>query len=67
VRGANLSQGEKMTKESDIYRQNADNCMQLTEAAQDEAAYKRFKRMKAAWLALAAEQDWLDGEQAPRG
>jgi hypothetical protein len=54
-----------MTKESDIYRQNADNCMQLAEAAQDEATYKRFKRMEAAWLALAEEQDWLDGEQSP--
>ena len=32
--------------------------MQLAEAAQDEAAYKRFKRMEAAWL-------WLDGERSP--
>ena len=47
-----------MIKESDIYRKNADNCMQLAEAAQDEAAYKRFKRMEAAWL-------WLDGERSP--
>ena len=54
-----------MIKQSDIYRQNADNCMQLAEAAQDEAAYKRFKRMEAAWLALAEEQDWLDGERSP--
>ena len=54
-----------MIKESDIYRQNADNCMQLAEAAQDEAAHKRFKRMEAAWLALAEEQDWLDGERSP--
>jgi hypothetical protein len=54
-----------MIKESEIYRQNADNCMQLAEAAQGEAAYKRFKRMEAAWLALAEEQDWLDGEQSP--
>ena len=54
-----------MIKESDIYRQNADNCMQLAEAAQDEAAYKRFKRIEAAWLALAEEQDWLDGERSP--
>ena len=54
-----------MIKQSDIYRQNAENCMQLAEAAQDEAAYKRFKRMEAAWLALAKEQDWLDGEQSP--
>jgi hypothetical protein len=54
-----------MIKDSDIYRQNADNCLQLAEAAQDEAAYKRFKRMEAAWLALAEEQDWLDGERSP--
>ena len=54
-----------MIKESDIYRQDADNWMQLAEAAQDEAAYKRFKRMEAAWLALAEEQDWLDGERSP--
>ena len=54
-----------MIKESDIYRQNADNCMQLAEAAQEDAAYKRFKRMEAAWLALAEEQDWLDGERTP--
>jgi hypothetical protein len=56
-----------MINESDIYRQNADNCMQLAEAAQDEAAFKRFKRMEAAWLALAEEQDWLDGGQSPTG
>jgi hypothetical protein len=37
----------------------------LAEAAQDEAAHKRYKRMEAAWLALAEEQDWLDGEQSP--
>jgi hypothetical protein len=30
-------------------------------------AYNRFKRMKAAWLALAEEQDWLDGEQSLAG
>jgi hypothetical protein len=38
--------------------------MQLAEAAQDDAAYKRYKRMEAAWLALAEEQDWLDGERS---
>jgi len=39
--------------------------MPLAEAAEDEAAYNRFKRMEAAWLALAEEQDWLDGETPP--
>jgi hypothetical protein len=54
-----------MIKQSDIYRQNAENCMQMAEAAEGEPAYNRFKRMEAAWLALAEEQDWLDGEPSP--
>ena len=41
--------------------------MQMAEAAQGEPAYNRFKRMEAAWLALAEEQDWLDGERSPVG
>jgi hypothetical protein len=36
----------------------------MAEAAGDQPAYNRFKRMEAAWLALAEEQDWLDGEQS---
>ena len=39
--------------------------MQMAEAAEGEPAYNRFKRMEAAWRALAEEQDWLDGEQSP--
>ncbi len=54
-----------MIKQSDLYRQNADNCMQMAEAAKGEPAYNRYKRMEAAWLALAEEQDWLDGERSP--
>jgi len=34
-------------------------------AAQGEPAYNRYKRMEAAWLALAEVQDWLDGERSP--
>ena len=49
-------------KQSDVFRQNADNCMQLAENARDDPAVQRFKRMEAAWRALADEQDWLDGE-----
>jgi len=48
-------------KQSDQYRQNAENCKQMAEAAQGAPAYNRYKRMEAAWLALAEEQDWLDG------
>ena len=47
-------------KQSDQFRENAENCAQLAERATDDA--KRYKRMEAAWLALAEEQDWLDGE-----
>ena len=54
-------------KQSDVYRQNAENCLQMAEAAEGEPARNRFKRMKAAWLALAEEQDWLDGERRPVG
>ena len=41
-------------KDSDTFRRNAVNCMQMAEGARDDAAFKRFKRMEAAWLALAA-------------
>ena len=49
-------------KQSDHFRENAENCAQLAERAPDEATHKRYKRMEAAWLASAEEQDWLDGE-----
>jgi hypothetical protein len=54
-----------LMKQSDLYRQNAQNCSQMAGAADAEPAFNRFKRMEAAWLALAEEQDWLDGEQSP--
>jgi hypothetical protein len=52
-------------KRSDDFRENADNCAQLAERATDEPTYQRYKRMEAAWRALADEQDWLDGETPP--
>jgi hypothetical protein len=52
-------------KQSDMFRENAQNCADKAESAKDEPTYKRFKRMEAAWLALAEEQDWLDGEVLP--
>jgi hypothetical protein len=45
--------------------ENAENCAQLAERAADEPTYNRYKRMEAAWRALAEEQDWLEGEVAP--
>ena len=52
-------------KQSQHFRENADNCAQLAERAKDEPASKRYKRMEEAWRALAEEQDWLDGEVSP--
>ena len=52
-------------KQSDIFRENADNCLQLAERAEGSAAFKRYQRMAMAWTALAHEQDWLDGEVSP--
>ena len=52
-------------KQSQHFLENAENCAQLAERAEDEPAHKRYKRMEAAWRALAEEQDWLDGEVSP--
>jgi hypothetical protein len=52
-------------KQSDHFRENADNCAQLAERSTDEPTFNRYKRMEAAWRALAEEQDWLDGETSP--
>jgi hypothetical protein len=56
---------ENVMKQSGIFRENAEHCAQLAERASDKPAYRRYRRMEAAWLALAYEQDWLDGEIAP--
>jgi hypothetical protein len=52
-------------KQSEIFRENAEHCAYLAESSPNEPTYRRYKRMEAAWLALAHEQDWLDGEIAP--
>jgi hypothetical protein len=52
-------------KQSEIFRENAENCAQLAEGAVSEPTFNRYKRTEAAWRALANEQDWLDGEIAP--
>jgi hypothetical protein len=49
-------------KQSDQFLENAENCAQLAERSRNEATFRRYKRMEAAWRALAAEQQWLDGE-----
>ena len=52
-------------KQSDIFRENAKNCLQLAEQAEGRPAYRRYVRMARAWAALAREQQWLDGEISP--
>jgi len=52
-------------RQSDIFRENADNCLQLAERADGQPAFRRYLRMAQAWTALAHEQDWLDGEIPP--
>jgi hypothetical protein len=52
-------------KQSDLLRDNAENCMQLAERATGQPAHNRYSRMADAWSALADEQDWLDGEVPP--
>ena len=52
-------------KQSQQSLNNAENCAELAERAKDEPSYKRFKLMEAGWLALAKEQDWLDGVTSP--
>jgi hypothetical protein len=39
----------------------------MAEAAENEPDKNRFKRMEAAWRALAEEQDWLDGDPPSPG
>ena len=54
-------------KPSAIYLENAENCAQLAEGepTTDSPAYKRYRRMEAAWRALAEDEEWLDGEIPP--
>jgi hypothetical protein len=52
-------------KQSEIFRENGENCAHLAEQASSEPAHQRYKRMEAGWRALAHEQDWLDGEVSP--
>jgi hypothetical protein len=53
-------------KQSDHFRESADSCARLAERSTEKGAHDRYKRMEAAWLALAREQDWLDGVMPAR-
>ncbi|WP_425908220.1 hypothetical protein [Nitrobacter sp. TKz-YC02] len=51
-----------MLSKSEAYRENARNCGELAAEAKDLPSKNRYRRMQDAWLALAEEQDWLDGQ-----
>ena len=51
-----------MLTKSEQYRENARNCGELADDAKDLPSKNRYRRMQDAWLALAEEQDWLDGQ-----
>jgi hypothetical protein len=53
-------------KVAEQYLANADNCALMAEAAENDPARNRFKRMEEAWRALANEQEWLDGEKTAK-
>lgn len=50
-----------MLTKSEQYRDSARNCGELADEANDFPSKNRYRRMQDAWLALAEEQDWLDG------
>lgn len=50
-----------MVKNSDAFRENAQNCLHLAERGANEPTANRYRRMAQAWTDLATEQDWLDG------
>lgn len=47
------------------FRENAENCAYLAENASDQPTRQRYIRMQTAWLALADQQDWLNGVVSP--
>jgi hypothetical protein len=53
-------------KDSDTFRENAENCLYLAEKAVTDALANRYRRMAEAWRSLADEQDWLDGHTPPK-
>ena len=65
VAGQEFSTHVLSMKQSDIFRDNAENCLQLAERSEGQPAFNRYSRMADAWTALAREQDWLDGEIPP--
>jgi hypothetical protein len=47
------------------FLENAENCIELADSAEDAPSRARYQRMAQAWFALAKEQEWLEGEIPP--
>jgi hypothetical protein len=50
---------------SSQYRRKAAGCGRLAERAGVPSDRERLARMQESWIALAANEDWLDGIAAP--
>ena len=46
-------------------RENAENCAEMAEEADDEASRRRYQRMEQTYLRLAETEEWLDGKVSP--
>jgi hypothetical protein len=49
-------------RQSEHFLIHAKLCAKLAQGTTHMPTRSRYKRMEAAWRALAEEQDWLDGE-----
>jgi hypothetical protein len=52
-------------RQSEHFLIHAKLCAKLAQGTTHMPTRSRYKRMEAAWRALAEEQDWLDGEVIP--
>lgn len=56
---------EKGLTKSETCRERAQRTLSARDGAKDGPSRKRYVLMVAAWLDLAEEQDWLDGQVSP--
>jgi hypothetical protein len=48
-------------------RKNAENCVELAQAAESKPKQRRFERLAEGWSKMADAQAWLDGEKDVSG
>jgi hypothetical protein len=52
-------------RRSDLCRRNADNALETAQWARGYPRFAEYKKIEAAWRALAENEDWLDGKLNP--